>query len=72
MNLTRTETEPFSASSRTIGRRSVSNSSWIDNLRSNNIPTHRLEEVININRNLELFSNEQLNILILDGYMDNH
>lgn len=66
MNFTRINIEAFSKPSRTLEeRRSISSSSWLDNLRSNNLPSHRLEEVIDIDWNLELFSNEQLDVLNL-------
>lgn len=65
MYYTRTSTNPFSGSSRTLegGRRSISSASWLDNLRNNFTPNQKLEEIIDINKNLKLFSNEQLNIL---------
>lgn len=57
-------TESFTRSSRILGgRRLISSSSWLDNLRSNNIQGQILEEVIDVDRKLELFSNEQLSVL---------
>lgn len=66
MNYTRTPTEPFTGPSRIMeGQRSDASSSWLNNIltRRSNLTNHRLEELIDIDRNLTLFSNEQLNVL---------
>lgn len=58
--------QPFSGPSRVLeGRRSYASTSRLENLliRRNSLINLRLEEVIDIDKNLSLFSNEQLNLL---------
>lgn len=67
MNPVRVQIDFFSGPFRILEERrfEVCSSSWLDNIlvRRNNLTSHRLEEIIDIDRNLSLFFNEQLNTL---------
>lgn len=52
------------------GKRSEASSSGLENLiRKNSLINLKLEEVIDIDKNLSLFSNEQWNLLNPEDYM---
>lgn len=62
-----TQTKVFTGSSRTLGgqRNEANSSSWLNNILEgrNSFASERLEELIDINQNLTIFSNEQLSTL---------